>query len=299
MKRIGYWLAGGIIVGVMLSGCKVSYPEGSAETSIKAICEKEYKVDVQVKSVGRTIGALVVQPEAILKDVSLSDRAFGKIENVMLTASRVTLSSAFKYDFFVVSLLDPDSGVQVSFIRYIKDIRRLITDDISRDDYFQRMLIKTSFTELRPGAMSPDYQLEDIQVKAFLADQIAERLKTQLMVNLITKRLFKIAAITTDYEPVSELLDRYPDAGQLIVTVHFLPDAPAFAQMGHPAIRDSFNQTILDVVQRVYRRYDFDGCEGLMIKDNRGPVMASYNREELKKGSSNILMQLLDSIKKK
>lgn len=289
-----------IVLSVLsLAGCKQSYPEGSAEEAIKAICEQEYKVNVQVKSVGKTIGALIIQPEAILKDVSLSDGAFNKIQNVMLTASRVTLSSAFKYDFFVVSILDPQTGVQVDFVRYIKDIRRLITDDISRDDYFQRMLIETAFTSPLVDGRQAEYKLNDISFSQFLARQIAERIKMQMMVNIVIKRLFHIATVTTSYEPATEMLDRYPEAGYLKVHIHFLPDAPAFANMGEQALRDDFNQLILNTVQKVYRRYEFNDCEGLKIVDDKGSVIAAFDREALKKGNYNILMQLIDSMKKK
>lgn len=298
MKRLALLLII-ILVSVTAQGCKKSYPEGSAAESIRAICEQEYKVDVKVEAAGKTIGALIVQPDAILKDVSLSDRAFNKIEHVMLTASRVTLSSEFKYDFFVVSILDPDAGVQVSFVRYIKDIRRLITDDISRDDYFQRMIIETDFVPPVKEGEEAVYQLKEYNLKDFLAMQIGERIKMQFMVNLIVKRLFQIGSITTTYQPVPALADRFPDAGRLIVEVQFLPDAPAFNEMGNETLRADFNVLILNTAKKVYRRYDFKDCEGLIIRDNRGQQLASYNREELNKGNTNVLMQLIESIKKK
>ncbi len=288
-----------IIFSGILPGCKNTYPEGSSEQAIKAICEKEYKVDVTVKSAGHTIGAMMVLPHAIMDDVSLSDRAYGKIENVMLTATRVTLSSAFQYDFFVVSILDPVSRVEVSFVRYVKDIRRLITDDISRNDYFQRMLIQTRFIPPVTAGIPPAYPLKDIRLKDFLVQQIVDRVKLQMTVNLIIKRLFSLADITGRYVPVPDLGNQYPDAGVLRLQLMFLPGAPPFETMGTKALRDNFKNVILDTAKKVYRRYEFKDCEGLQLVDNQGRLLASYDRQALEKGGGNSLMQLFDALKRK
>ncbi len=282
-----------------MTGCKTTYPEGSSEQAIKEICQKEYKVDVKVKSVGHTIGALVVLPHAIMDDVSLSDRAFSKLQNVQLTATRVTLSSAFQYDFFVISILDPIAQVEVSFVQYIKDIRRLYIDDISRNDYFQRMLIQTRFVPSVSPEAPPLYPLKDIQLKDFLAQQIVDRVKLQLTVNLIIKRLFALADVTGRYDSVPALVDQYPDAGVLTLQLLFLPGAPPFETMGTTTLRDNFKNVILDTVKKVYRRYEFRDCEGLRVVDNQGRLLASYDRQALEKGGGNSLMQLFDAIKKK
>ncbi len=107
---------------------------------------------------------MIVQPESILKDFELSKKAYDKAGDVMLTATRVTLSSAIKYDFFVVSVLDPQSGVKVSFIRYIKDIRRFIHNDISIYDYFERGLVKAELVPPTPVGDQPDFQLQEIKL---------------------------------------------------------------------------------------------------------------------------------------
>jgi hypothetical protein len=282
------------------AGCRPSYPIGSVEETIAKICQDEYHVRVQVKAVGTTLGALVVAPNTLLKDLSFSDQALNKIENVMLTTSRVTLSAQFPYEFFVVTLRDPNLGVEVSFVRYLKDIRRLIMDDISRTDYFQRLLIEAApYPPAAPG-VAQGYQPQAWRLPDFLARQIAERVRTQLQSSLVGERLFRLQGARGDFAaPASSVRIRDAALGRFRLILDFQPLSPAFTNMATPALRDDLLQVILGVAQVVVRRYEFTTFDGLEILDGNGRQLALYDRSAFNQGSMNTLMEMIRSIQKK
>lgn len=298
MKRI-VLLAIICILPLFLQGCESSYPTGQVEDAIKKICEDEYGVDVEVKGEGKTLGALIVMNDTLMKDLSLSDQALSKIENVMLTTSRVTMSSEFKYDFFVVSIRDVLTGVEVSFVRYIKDIRRLIIDDISRNDYFQRLVIDVAHQPVGLPEENVAFHLKERQLKHFLARQITERIKSKFQLNLIIKKLFHITNVEGRYLPVEKLINVYPNAGILQLKVSFHPEAPQFETIGDQALQENFKQLLFNTARKVLQRYEFKDCEGVEIVDQNNRQLASYDRDALSKDSLNSLMELIQKFKKK
>ncbi|MCD4813664.1 hypothetical protein K8S19_08240 [bacterium] len=295
MKRISKLvILLGLVIPVM-AGCRASYPTGSVEETIKQICEKEYGVDVTVATRNKTVGALIVMPDTLLSDLTFSDQALNKIENVMLTTSRVTLSSEFVFDFFVISLRDADTGVEVSFVRYIKDIRRLIMDDISRSDYFQRLLIEVSAQAPVPKNSRGIHKLKDYSVPDFLAAQIAERVRLKFQMSFISERLFSISGVQGIFDKKDK-----PGDGLFILTLHFLPDAEPFKSFDVPAaVKEDFKKLIFTTASQVVRRYEFDDFAGMRIQDAQNRQLAYYDRGAFSKTSMNTLMELIRTIKKK
>lgn len=149
---------------VGLSGCdKASYPEAVVESSIKEICEKEYKIqNVEVKFAGKTIGVFLplkklfvtdLKQEVLSGNVANLDSLFepdpeamDQLENVLFTISRVLLSSDKPIDFYVLQATDVEStGLQLVLTGYLADIRRVRLWDISRTEYRKRVLHELKF----------------------------------------------------------------------------------------------------------------------------------------------------------
>ncbi|MEW6517712.1 MAG: hypothetical protein AB1439_12510 [candidate division FCPU426 bacterium] len=269
------------------------------EDTIAKICRAEYKVQVQVKASGTTIGALVVTPNSLLKDLSFSDQALNKIENVMLTTSRVTLSSQFPYEFFVVTLRDPTLGVEVSFVRYIKDIRRLIMDDISRTDYFQRLLIDVRAETPAEAGNVPMFAPKAWRLSEFLSRQIAERVRTQLQASLVGERLFKLQGVRGEFAESDLSLRNRTAPGRFRLILDFTPGTPPFDSLATPSLREDLLQVILSVAQLVVRRYEFTTFDGLEIVDSQGRQLTAYDRSVFSKDSMNTLMEMIRSLQKK
>ncbi|MCK5241598.1 hypothetical protein KAR34_04030 [bacterium] len=288
-----------------LFGCKASYPTGGVEDTIRELCEKEYGVAVQVTTRGRTIGALVVMEDILLSDLTFSDQALNKLEDVMLTTSRVTLSSEFDYDFFVVTILDATAGIQISFVRYVQDIKRLIMDDISRSDYFQRLLIEVELNTQTIYDPSEGYKLKEYKMSDFLAarrktlaKEISARLLAYMQMSIIVGHIFPISGIRGEYLPNQQ----NPQEGKLKMTLQFYPPAPDFQSIGTAKLREDFVKlmysTIKKIIQQYELKYAFKQFSGLTIVDEKGTELAHYDQSEFSKGGMDTLMDLIRTIKK-
>ena len=173
---------------LFVSGCAPTYTNENLEQSILDICKKEYKLDVSVRRVGRTVGIYLpinglfeskvkssgrnMTLEDALSSVKFSKEAADKIDDVSMALSRVALSSGADVDFYVLIAADTKaSGLQIVITRYVNDMKRLILGDVSRGDYVQRLLMDMDF--------GPTAAAEET-VKEFFYD--AARLKPQTVI---------------------------------------------------------------------------------------------------------------------
>jgi len=145
----------------VISGCNFTYTDKNVGQSIIDICKKEYKIDVKVKRVGRTLGIYVpidglfeVNPEVkgkitledALSGIRFSKEAADNIDKVSLVLSRVALSTDAPIDFYILMAADTKGlGLRIIVTRYAADMKRLILGDVSRGDYVQRLLMDMDF----------------------------------------------------------------------------------------------------------------------------------------------------------
>jgi len=127
---------------VSLTGCGPTYPKEKFADSIVKVCKREYKLDVKVTTVGKTVAIYLPLPELWDMTFSLTKKAGEEINNVILTVSRVSLSTDAKYDFYVVIAHDiriPE--IQIIIVKSVDDVKRFMLNDISRGEFSKRMLI--------------------------------------------------------------------------------------------------------------------------------------------------------------
>jgi hypothetical protein len=132
---------------VTLTGCGPTYPKEKLKESIVRVCKKEYKLDVKVATVGRTIAIYVPLEDLIDFTFAITKSAGEKINDVILSVSRVALSTDAKYDFYCVIAHDvriPE--IQIVIIKSVDDVKRFLLNDISRGEYSKRMLIDIRFS---------------------------------------------------------------------------------------------------------------------------------------------------------
>ncbi|MFH1259369.1 MAG: hypothetical protein ABII74_06125 [Elusimicrobiota bacterium] len=136
-KNIFLLLIGSI---AFFTGCKATYSKDVVPESIINICRKEYQLEVKVKIIGKTVGVYAEINDLLDVALGLSSKAAEKLSDILSSISRVTLSTDADLDFFVLSARDPKiNGVQIVVSRCITDTKRLMTGDISHNEYFQRM----------------------------------------------------------------------------------------------------------------------------------------------------------------
>lgn len=205
-----------------LSGCGPTYPKEYVDKCVVDLCKKEYGVDVKVRVVGKTIGVYIPIRELIDKDLKLSPTALVKVDDVIMSVSRVALSTDANFNFYVIIAQDPlVPELELVIIRYVEDVKRFLVTDISRYEYFDRMIIeakvtpqaqkeklirdlfsklgleisdnaldayfKSGYVEAIPdiGYWNGNFFLKDIAMGEFLAKQIEERIRKDSNFNFV------------------------------------------------------------------------------------------------------------------
>ena len=144
---------------MMFSGCgPVTYPEARCKEALQEIALKEYKIPhVEVEFVGTTLGVFLPLDSlfaADLKTALLSGKvtdmeslfqptegAIDKVENILFSMSRVMLSTDKKFDFYYLQATDIEkSGMDLTFIGQIDDLKRVRFWDIPRSEYRKRII---------------------------------------------------------------------------------------------------------------------------------------------------------------
>nr|MBU1328579.1 hypothetical protein [Candidatus Omnitrophota bacterium] len=126
-----------------LSACnKPSYPIGKIEESVLKLCKNEYKLDnVKIKILGSTLGVYIPVEGLIDPDLKLNEKAGKKIENVALSIHRVITSTDMPLKFYILTARDTKTtGAEFILTGFVYDVIRVRLFDISRGEYFQRIL---------------------------------------------------------------------------------------------------------------------------------------------------------------
>lgn len=133
---------------VFISSCsKASYPKQKLIHSVKEMCLKEYGLDVEVKYVGKTLGTYVQLASLFDRKKGLNQEASEKVADILLSVTRVSLSTDADVQYYLVIAADNSiPGMEAVFIRYVDDVKKFWYGSISREDFFQRMMIDVRFT---------------------------------------------------------------------------------------------------------------------------------------------------------
>jgi hypothetical protein len=127
--------------------CSPTYPKEKIIDGVIRLCEKEYSVKVEVAIEGSTMGVRMPIDDLFDPDTfQINTKSFDKITGVMLSASRVALSSDKSIDFYTVIAHDKKvPGAEVVMTRYVHDLRRFFLGDISRGEFTKRMVFDVRF----------------------------------------------------------------------------------------------------------------------------------------------------------
>jgi len=143
-----------LIFAISFAGCnKPTYPTGKIEESILKLCKNEYKLDdVKVKIVGATLGVYIPVEGLVDSSLKLDEKAGKKIENVALSIHRVITSTDMPLKFYVLTARDKRTiGAEFILTGFVYDVVRVRLLDISRDEYFQRILREFRFNPAIAG----------------------------------------------------------------------------------------------------------------------------------------------------
>ncbi|NQT06394.1 MAG: hypothetical protein HQ575_02535 [Candidatus Omnitrophica bacterium] len=217
-------------------GCGPTYPKEIVDEAIVQLCKEEYALDVKVKIIGNTVGVYIPIENLFDNALAISGEAAEKINDVLLSVSRVTLSTDAALNFYIVIAQDPIlPEVEVILIRYVRDIKMLHFNQISRGEFGRRMIIDIKLTPqaqkekvlrgvfdklniskadefiqeyLRTSEVSTIgdigywndiFYMKDIGMGEFLSLQIADRIKGKFITDDSLKESYRLTAIKGEF----------------------------------------------------------------------------------------------------
>lgn len=136
-----------ILYALSQTGCAPTYPKEIVDKAVIQLCREEYDIEVKVKIMGNTLGVYLPIEGLFNATLNISREAAERINDVLLSVSRVTLSTDAPLDFYIVIAQEPLlPEIEVVLIRYVRDIKMLHYGRISRGEFGKRMIIDIKLT---------------------------------------------------------------------------------------------------------------------------------------------------------
>ncbi|MDO8525682.1 MAG: hypothetical protein Q7S07_04260 [Candidatus Omnitrophota bacterium] len=242
---------------------------------------------------------------------SLTKKAGEEINDVILSVSRVALSTDANYDFYVVIAHDmriPE--IQIIIIKSVDDVKRFMLNDISRGEFSKRMLIDKrinpqakkehaikevfekmgldkkwqdavmdDFFRSQPAALgdigywNDRFYVKDIALPEFLAEQIAGRIRMDF---------FEDKAMADKAVIKSSKGSYLPDGSKRYFQIEVLAEPRSFSQSNEEAKNSVFKKS-LEICARVLHGYRYDHYNYVEIVDETSGKSLKASREELEK----------------
>lgn len=293
-----------------MAGCQPTYPKNKIKESIIRVCKSEYNVDVKVHTTGKTIAIYLPLPNLLDFTFAITKEAGEKINNVILSVSRVALSTDANYNFYCVIAHDvriPE--IQIVIIKSVDDVKRLLLNDISRGEYGNRMLIDirlnpqaqkehsikevfekmtldkkwqeqvmNDFFRAEPtvlgdiGYWNGRFYIKDISMPEFLAEQIANRVKVEYKDNKSLEELFIVRSSKGAYH--SKTQNRY-------FRFEVLVDPKALVEYNSELMAEQVFRAVSDIAAKVMRSYRFNDFDYIEIVNQGNSRTLKVSRDDL------------------
>ena len=136
----------------------MTYPEARCKEALQEIALKEYKIPhIEVEFAGTTLGVFLPLDSLFAADLKTAlmsgkvtdmeslfqptEEAINKVEDILFSMSRVMLSTDKKFEFYFLQATDIEkSGMDLTFIGQIDDLKRVRFWDIPRSEYRKRII---------------------------------------------------------------------------------------------------------------------------------------------------------------
>ncbi len=299
---------------LLLAGCAPTYPKEKIEDSVVDMCKREYGLDVKAITVGNTLGVYMPLHNLIDFTFAITKEASEKINGVLLSATRVAISTDAEINFYCVVAHDVKlPEIQVVIVKSVDDVKRFLLMDISRGEYSKRMLINV---RLSPQAqkektireifnkmdLDPEWQeqvlddffrtepaglgelgywnnrfyLKDVKLTEFMAEQMASRVKMAFKDDddLFEKFLVK----STKGEYISKGTTKFFRLEVLVVRRRYEDfDLDASSVIFENGLKTAGH------VAHIYKFEDFDYVEILDEREDKALVVSKEKLEDFRK----------------
>ncbi|MDD5496297.1 MAG: hypothetical protein PHP46_04255 [Candidatus Omnitrophica bacterium] len=299
-----------IFSAVFAAGCGPTYPKEKLKESIIEVCKKDYNLDVKVDTVGKTIAIYLPLENLIDFTFAITKEASEKINDVILSVSRVALSTDAGYDFYCIIAHDiriPE--IQIVIIKSVDDVKRFLLNDISRGDYSKRMLIDIRFSpqaqkeraikevfskmnvdkkwqedvlndffRSEPAALGDigywngRFYIKDISMPEFLAEQIASRTRFAFREDKELADIFLVKSAKGSY---------FSRPGKGYFKFEILAEQKALEEARHAKVRNKVFEVTLNEAAKVLHAYRFEDFDQLEIMDQSDSRSLDVSRGDL------------------
>jgi len=279
-----------------LPGCGPTYPKGKIEESILKLCKDEYKLDVKVETIGHTIAIYVPLPDLMDFTFAITKSASEKINDVILSVSRVTLSTDAEFNFYCIIAHDVKMPeIQIVIIKSVDDVKRFLLNDISRNEYSKRMIVDlrlnpqsqkeraikevfqkmnldkkwqeevmNDFFRTEPSSLgeigywNDRFYIKDVNLPEFLADQIANRIRIEFKDDKVLADAYSIKSSKAFYNSKS---------GRAYFRIEILAESKWSGEAAGSMSENKVFGKTLEVASYVVHAYRFDKFHYIEIEN--------------------------------
>ncbi len=262
MKYVSTLFAVGVIA---LSACRIkaTYPASRLAISLRNICAKEYKLDIETRQTERSLQAHVWKIGLFRGDTEdlqgMSRESMKSLQDVLLSATRIALSTDADLDFIEIRVADVLTGASMTIWRYVPDIKDSMAQRYGEMEYFSRLVV-----DVKPGdkvTKAADKKLLLGQIRWEQPISLAEFLAKQVLMRARREGAERLLAHVDLSEPST--------LGVVIENWAALKeDEPEEAVKMTDAVHRS--------AQKVIQGYGFNGFRNLVVRDGRGTALQRW-----------------------
>ncbi len=244
---------------------------------MREICRREYKFDTSARLVGKTLYADIAPQKLVGADLGLDRKTVERLYDALLTVTRVALSTDAKVDFLVVRAKDANTGVIVTLLRSVPDIKWYFYMRISRADFENRGVMEIDSPE---GTGKPDDSVlfHDVTNGEFMARLTASRLQQKISYNPLVSVFLRVHRVKGTFADgaLTIVLDKFQRLGGAAAGV--VPPAVPPVDTSNELLRRSVVEAAGDVVEKYD---DAKSVQRLRVVEDNGQVLFDFSREEL------------------
>ena len=311
LRRAGMFLVAAALT-VSLLGCSPTYPKERLKEAIIKLCKNEYKVDVKVRTVGKTVAIYIPIEDLMDFAFAMTPEATEKLNNVILSVTRVVLSTDAQYEFYCVIAHDvriPE--IQVIIIKSVMDVKRVFLGDISRGEFGKRMIVDmrlnpqsqkersikeifqkmdldprwqdqvmNDFFRSEPtslgdiGYWNGRFYVKDITLPEFIAEQVVSRVKMEFRED---KKLLESASLKSVKGAY------YENAAAPYFKFEFLAEPKSGSSLEPGLSSDDMLRAIVKIASDVVHGYAFEGFDHIEVVSAQDGKKINIAKDALEK----------------
>jgi len=132
------------LIVIIFSSCaiKPSFTDENIVSETQRLLKEEFDIDSMVKKDATTLAICITLPKLYSSTKQLSPLVGDYHQNASLVLSRVLLSTDSDIRFYQVNFRGEDTGLELSLLRYVHDLKIFRLQGLSLNDYKKRMVHK-------------------------------------------------------------------------------------------------------------------------------------------------------------